>query len=965
MNGERLTINGETTDNSSNIIEAHPVMIAIFGTTKIELPLVLKAQAIGMKDVTPWRCICVDSMAYEDVVTRLTQNCWTTNQVMETIPRSHYFQLPNPFNEDFSFDDPINKDWLSTIFDPILRRIAKRPDGPGCAGTPALGRARVEGNEQALSTFFERHLYELTQLKTETLAIKKGVMAFVVTTYRGGTGTGATMPATALLKQAMDGGFIHLHAVMPDAYGGDPRAAANAFAATVENQGYHRYNCGVPLKGGRTLKAPLDSATYMFGSNGSVTLHPRDILMQEAAILLSYLKAPTQSAITARLVDLTDVTPYDLDDRPMHVRLETAISIQTMHPGVQDYLVLEWVRQELEETAVRFEEWCKSSKLFPQEESRKNAAFESLLKEGDLAINNLLNRLDPSPAPPNALRSFFEHANGMIGSMKAGEIKQNMANLPAQVRDAFVRYEDGWKKGMQTLAQKLPDEIATLVMSRFAGAKYLALSTLEKIRFYLADSVKDLGKEAEIAKKNREAAGAQLGQALKEVQEAKGLFSIIKSDEVTRDAAQKACGVALAAAMERVKQQRFESLIQALAGEMTFSDDTGKAIPIPSITAALRNIQTGKIAEIRERYTSQIQGITNRLTELGQGIEKRSQVFQRSIVYDGLSREKLNELVLEFRKRIPHAPPVEKFLEGKQDLQGTLKELLPHLPSYVDRNLSLTEILANNSEKRKLVLHLLRNTKPFTPINRVVEEQQNLRNRRDTMMILEIPGGRDASLADLMLNEGIVQDRNQIVDSGSDEIRLYYLRDGLPYGAIQPLLERYKNTYERYMETPTAVTPYTFADAHLLPGLEPPKVNLRIHTELLLYTAKVILPDRVKTKPSGGFIFSYQEETGYQFLSSKEEQFQDFNSMTGWLAKRPQIRNILEDELKSNLDSNPSAYKETLVETWRQAVGTEKDRLQHVLFSLKIDPSKVEPLPIHNKRSASPRKARNVKARSV
>jgi hypothetical protein len=140
-------------NDDTNIPQVHPILVVSIGTTQAELLPILDKQLEGMKDLAPWRGVVVDSLPYDDLLTRLAQNGWTRDQVEETIPRSHYLQLISPFTKDFSFDHPLNQDWKRTIFEPGLERLAKNPDAPGCAGTPALARARVEAIPKSCAGF--------------------------------------------------------------------------------------------------------------------------------------------------------------------------------------------------------------------------------------------------------------------------------------------------------------------------------------------------------------------------------------------------------------------------------------------------------------------------------------------------------------------------------------------------------------------------------------------------------------------------------------------------------------------------------------------------------------------------------------------------------------------------------------------------------------------------------------------
>jgi hypothetical protein len=849
--------------------------------------------------------------------------------------------LTSPFTKDFSFDHPLNRHWKHTISEPDLERLAKNPDSPGCAGTPALARARVEGNAQELRGFFQQHLQALTQISPGTLALLPGVRVFIITTFRGGTGSGASTLAAALLQSVMADGEIHLITAMPCIYGEDDRAKANAFAALRETYHFHRYGGGVPLKGQDLLKAPFKTVNCVFVSNSAVTLGPVDVLMQEAAVLRVHLQARTQSAVNARHIDLTDVVPHDPRGLPMHVRVETATSIRTVWAGTQEYVATKWLWQEVKEAQERFETWLRDETLNAEEESRLQTAVEAAIKELNLYPDALLARLDPSPAPTNQLRGSFERARGMVSSMKASAIKQNIAGLPTQVREAFSQFEPTWEERMRKLAETLPREITEYATNKLSASSHLVLAALGKIRDHLAGIAKEAKKQAEIEKNKRDVASIQLGPALNDVKEASGILLGFKADEVTRNAAYKALEVAVQAALARAQQQRLEFLVVALEGEINARDSRGKPITLPSVTMALRQIQMEQVpAKVRRDQKEKLEALQALLQDLGQKIEKRSEVFQRALLYDQMDRRRLDAEVWQIRKRISDALPVARFLKGEQTLQQTLMAVQPLLPSYAESCRTLEEILTSDPGKQKLAVQILRGLVPFTPVDREVEDQQGLRNRRDTLRILEVPGGQNGPIARLMLQEGIVTNRNHIVDSGEDEIRLYYLREGLPYAAIRPL-RQYKDLHDQYRRRPDAITPYTVADAHQFPDIEPSRINVRFYTEGLISVTQAVLPERLVQKPSGGFALRYEQDTGQAgFTTTQEKHFPDTEAMVGWLAKRFEILKALEAELKHRLDDDPETYKALLLKAWQKATGPEQEHLQMALFSLKIDPRK-------------------------
>jgi hypothetical protein len=941
MDGDNLfQVRLDGAEEGTSSPEVHAVFVVIVGSTMAELALQLEAQKLGTSDIVPHMVVVIDSLPYEDLVNRLLQLNWTREQVAKAIPRANYFQLPSPFAEGFDFNNPLNADWLQTIFEPGLKRLAAKPEAPGCAGTPALGRARVEGSEHELRAFFESRLLELTQVRTETLGLQPGVKVFVVTTFRGGTGVGATLPAAALLRSVMSEGSIHLHSVMPDVYGGDARAYANAYAMVRETQYAHRFNGGVKFKGGRTLPAPFESVSLVFASNGAVALQPGDAVMQEAAILRAYLRARTQSTINSRIVDLTDVIPHTINDEPMHVSVMISVSIRNIQPGTLEYMAAEWCRRRLDETQAAFEEWCQSGDLSIEDSAKVSEVARAVLADLNLNRNALLSRIDGAPGAANTIRAFFEQVSATIGSMDAAPIKKSMGGMPGQVRSAFQRIEPQWQEHARNLARALPEEIFTYVMSRLADAPHLALAVIGKLIEHLTRLAKEGRAEAEAERKRRDDAGAQLAEALNAVQESKGILGLINRNEVTRDAAQRACSVAMKAALSRIEQQRLELLVQALEGEFSTVDGRGRATTVPAVTSALRDGQVSQMAAVRKRQAALLAEVKALLSDLGQTLEKRSPVFNRALVYDGASRETLNRVVGEVSDALPSAPPIRQLLKGERGLRQTVGALLPMLPNYTEFGRPLSDVLAADAKKREAVIRLLRNRVPFTPLDHVVEDQQGLRNRRDTLVVLEIPGGADGPLAPLVLDEAIVSHRNQIVDSGEDEIRLHYLREGLPYAAVRPLA-RYKERHDTYQAKPTAVTPYTQADARNYPGVAPSRVNLGTHTEELLYVSRAVLPERVIQRPSGGYVLRHEKESGHGFAVTQEEFFHDMGSMVIWVAKEVPARKLLEAELLALYDSAPEAYVAKLTAGWRTAKGRERECLLQALYKLKVDPAKL------------------------
>ena len=67
-------------------------------------------------------------------------------------------------------------------------------------------RVRAEGNLSQLEELLRRQLRQLTLVSDATLSLAPGVRTVILTSYRGGTGTGATLYVGVALREVMDEG---------------------------------------------------------------------------------------------------------------------------------------------------------------------------------------------------------------------------------------------------------------------------------------------------------------------------------------------------------------------------------------------------------------------------------------------------------------------------------------------------------------------------------------------------------------------------------------------------------------------------------------------------------------------------------------------------------------------------------------------------------------------------------------
>jgi hypothetical protein len=69
------------------------------------------------------------------------------------------------------------------------------------------------------------------------------------------------------------------------------------------------------------------------------------------------------------------------------------------------------------------------------------------------------------------------------------------------------------------------------------------------------------------------------------------------------------------------------------------------------------------------------------------------------------------------------------------------------------------------------------------------------------------------------------------------------------------------------------------------------------------------------------------------------------------------VRDLLvlppEETIRNRHDSDPEGFRDSLIKTWRVAPERERDRLQHALFAMEVDPRQVaaEPVAVSEKES--------------
>jgi len=928
--------------DAGEIVAVHPVLIASVGTTHAEAACVIAARMRGIPSPVPHRFLAIDSLPYEHVVGRIVKNGWPEDVVLDSLPRANYFRLTGPFSPTVSFDDPINRDWLELVFEPALQELARRQDHPGCGGTPAIGGLWAQGSFAEARDWFANHVQELTQVSLGNVALRPGMIAKMLAAGRGGTATGAAQILAAALKNVVPDAQIQLYLTAPCVYPGtrsDDRAFANTVAALREISHAHRDGGSVRLVRFGEVESPFDAVTLTFVSNGAVTLTESHALMRTSGLVLPYLRPATQRAIEERRVDLTDMRPFDDRGLPLQVRTEAAMTIQVVLPDAQIGLATAWCDAEVSAAEQRYEAFLGDGELTIEEQRTLDAVLEHVVRDERLELDALRSRIEGEAA--NVLRLRFEKARGAIPALSRAQLETEIPGFIRHLQGVFVELGETWQRQARELEKRLPPSLlGALVRSELAVKPHLLLAGADRLASATSAVAAAARKTADGARRRRAAAGEALASALVDLQNVRSsLAGILRRDEVARNAALRALDHAQAAAQARALEEVSQRLADAL--------DSPTSQGHQAVVDTLRAARTHQQSMLRERLGRQREELRRELTAIDQRLVRRAPAFDRALVYDDASLATLTSRALDLRKHHTNVPEaLLGYLRGERSLEDTRADLMALLPTYRASTLSLAQLLVEQPDQRRILVELLRGATPqgashgytFAPLDRSIEEQLGLRNRRDTLLIVEVPGGASGPIGQLLLREDIVPNENRLIDSGDETVRLYYLRDNLPYGVLKDV-PRYEDAYRRYVGRAGAITPHTFRDAHQIPSLISPRVDLGDHTERLLYVAKSLLPDRVVPRASGGFVFRFAADTGHGFTTTEEQVFVDFASMVSWLTKRTRERLALHDEIGRLFDDRPVEVRDALLGALQRATGREHDQLRQELLRRRIDPS--------------------------
>lgn len=916
----------------------HPVFICVLGSLMTQVLLMLHSMLDEEPNVAPWLGVAIDTIGYQTMVGNLVAAGWPQELVERWIPQSHYLELDNPFSEDFDFSKSAHREWLDIIHEERLQQLARKSDMPGAARVRALGNARVQETAPRLRTFFTEHQAKLTHVSPRNMTLLPGIWSWVVTTLNGGTGSGGALSVGAILKDVQQGGEITLNVVSPDVWGSDDISKAAGEAFFMETQFVHRRGGGVPMKGKYLLRAPFSRVVPIFASDGAKCINGQDAVMLEASTLTAFLTANSQRVINATRIDQTGAVPFDRNMNLQQASQEVRLVISVSPPGVEEFMATEVVRQEVKEAQERLERLKGSDGVSGFEAKELEACLEDCVRELKLNKADLIARMEPPSRPANTTRTMFDRVTGMFSTMKAKDIQQNISGLTKQVTDAFERFEAEWRGRTLALAQELPVEIFAHVTKKYGHRPDLAVYLLQKLAEKLEALAKELEQEGAKRLKQREQLNVKVGPAISAVLQASCLLWWMKN-EVVRHAAQEACTTITGAVNCRIEQHRAQYLAQTVGSKQGVG--TAQGATVPCVATALAALAIELFREQIAQLQVKKQSLERRLDALAKRFERQaSKVFYRSLVNDGATRQQLEgEMeVLRREKGVQMSPEVQKYLSGEQSLEQTVANLQPLLPRFVDAKKTMPELLASRPDLCEAVAQHIGGCWPFAPIDKELESVHGFKARkRDRLWVLEVPGGENSAITGILRQRGVINASARVIDSGDNEIRYYFCRQGLPFWLLSPL-RQWQREFDAYRQDPELPSLFSFADWPSVPRLESPATNMKDYLEGLLYVTKAVLPELVTGRAGGGFKIGYEEVQGQGLRTIETRKCSDLTDAVAFLAKKQDVQQSIKTRLDEALDDRPEEYREALLAAWTAARGEEKFHLQQELYRLGVDP---------------------------
>jgi hypothetical protein len=917
---------------------------AVIGLGSTSLGALLAAEVQRRKSgllAVPHRYLGVDSVPYEAARERAVGEGFNRELFEDVLPRERFYQLKSPIDASFDFEDPRNRQIRDVLFTEALQLAAKKAGQNGCAGTRAVGRAWCEQNVAPLTDWLTRHLRDLTRVGEPTIDLAPGIWAHVIAAFRSGTACGAIDAFGAITREALanvgaTNSRVHAIIAQPDIYGGDQRAEASAHAALMETCKYHSLDSrGVPIAG-RSYPAGFDEVTLLFASDGARTISPIDARYVTAAAVVTFLSADTQKQIATSRVNSTVAATHDAEGAPFIFSHLATVTIEARPAIANRYMGLVYLSTELEKSEQRVRALSCANTLTPPDKAEVDEAIKLARDTLKLDLDLLLRRLDGEQSSSSIINAAFERYQPVL-ALSTEEVQAEMPSLMPRMRDDLAKLEKRAADNANALSRELTFAVAQYVVS-LANKEALALAVVDGIAAFLDEDVrKQAAERAKTAQLARQKLNSEYGQRSMDVANAKRAW-LLNKDEEARDAAHAmldAGRLLMGAARDQMLAEKLGIVLQH---GLTEQDANGRTTTsVPGVVAALRAYRQKLEVDGARRHRELARIVSEQMSTAATALQLRSPTFEHFLQLDEADEATLRANTVAFVATLSAPlPPFEKLRRGEVTVEQALAELEPSMPGYAIET-RIEDILQDDPNAKQRAMGVLRNARPFAPLDDVVLDQQGLRDRRDYVRIIVCPGGETGTIGSWLKREDIVDHRTQIVGGKANAIRLFYVREHLPAYAFAGV-ERLARAYDRYLASPAAITPHSHKDGQRMPRIRAPRVSLRDHVEGLFVRAAAVLPARIERTPSG-YLVRYSVARGGGFATEETVPFTARDQLMHWLETNASARAELEREIERHWQTQGAEHVTKL----RTAYGDpnlppeDKDALFRVGAMLRID----------------------------
>ena len=931
-------------DESSNALRTEPVrpvMLIAFGSTQPAALCAIATQLRQTQSSVPVAFLFFDTMRREAVRDRCLAQGIPTEVFDSVCTPATFFRFEPPFGPSFDFDAELNSMWKPFVHDEDLEKVCRSLDTNGAAGTPAAGACFVLGSWSRAIKFIRRHLQALTAVADDKLNLEGGTLVLIHTSLRGGTGTGGYSAFGALVRQAVGSrAEIRTRVLMPTIFGGDEQSNANAYAAMQASYDAHSRDRGVPmLDTTERCHAPYTGESWFFGTNGQNAIMPRDTIPLQVMITLPYVLPEIQRVVDGFRIDNVPSSVFTQSGRPMRTVIETAVSIEACPKWIPARIAVGYLYLGL---AVAQEQAAKAVAL--NIESLDAKQREELLTRGQKLIvdakldnSNLARRIAGDAT--YALTTAFQKAHQELAEVDNDTLGELVPKTTRNMAKRLAEIVTGCEKRSDVLATDLVNEVTALLPAPGPQALLLTKVLVDHFNAVAMQATNEAKKWEEQVK----VTNGELHNRMRDFNDALKADWIYRRWNIVRDAAKDVLDAAQNAALARLRERTLRLLSDCLKTDGATVTATGVTEVHAGLIDALSDWHKRRTARLLAVLAKKVAELDAIKASLDLAINTRSSFFQRFVVGDDANVADLTRQAELLFRRDARLPALVDLISDKSTAAQAIEALAPTMPYFDAVNTDLQELVSRDQRAQDLVVHLIRNAKPFAQVDDTVEKQQGLNQRRDTLRLLVLPGGPSGPIARILEDGGLIDPgTTRVVAAADNRILYYYLREALPLYVLKDELDELRRSFRDHLSVPGARSPFWHKEGPTLAHIQAPSDNLRVSTGKLLVRALAVAPELVLQSRTGCKLV-HQEEKRPGFFVAKVEEFDTFEEMRSWVERRPRILSDIDGAVEANWKSDPDTHEDALVNAYRAATGEQQDLLLQSLYDLKIDPAQRRP----------------------